>query len=326
MQNDSIKVSVIIPCYNCEAWIRKCIGSLERQTKKSFEIICVDDCSTDNTRYILEDIKKSVNIPFKILINDHNIGPGKSRNKAIENSLGKWIAFCDSDDWYEPVFIEKMLSKAESTSCDIVMCEYRKVFESEKKSIDVHYLYDVDENAGIERMIISSKASLCLLLIRKELFNTMRIPDLRNGEDIAFIPCIESYANNISLVKEPLYNYLMRKQSASNRVKSDKVYKSLRNAYIFTEKNINRRYTKALEFLGIRNVLYGVVLNALKVNTDFKTVRRIIFEFEKKYPRWNTNTYIDTLSKSKRLFLICVKMRLLILCKFFALIHSIVSI
>lgn len=325
MKNDTVTVSVIIPCYNCEEWIEKCISALENQTRKDFEVICVNDCSIDGTRDLLLRLKNSSSLDIKVIDNEINIGPAKSRNKAIKISSGSWLAFCDADDWFDSCFIEKMVSKAEATDSDIVMCEYKKVFESQKESIDVHYLQNIREDADIEEKIVYSKASLCLLLIKKELFQGLEIPDLRNGEDIAFIPCIESRASKIAVVKEPLYNYLMRGRSASNNIKSDKVYKSLQSAFSFTENNIEKGLDEALEFLGIRNVLYGVVLNALKVNTSNSKIRDIIDEFENKYPNWSSNKYLGILGKGKRLFLRCVEKKLLTLCRLFSVIHSRIS-
>lgn len=326
MQNDTATVSVIIPCYNCEEWIEKCIYALENQTRKDFEVICVDDCSTDRTKELLLRLKESSSLDITIIENDNNIGPARSRNKAIMKSCGRWLAFCDADDWFDSCFIEKMMSKAEATDSDIIMCEYKKVFESKKKSVDVHYLQNLSEEAGIEEMIVYSKASLCLLLIKKVLFHGLDIPDLRNGEDIAFIPCIESRASKIAVVKEPLYNYLMRERSASNNIKSDKVYKSLQSAFSFTENNIEKGLDEALEYLGIRDVLYGVVLNALKVNTNYSKIRDIIDEFENKYPNWSSNKYLGTFGNGKRIFLRCVEKKFLILCRLFSIIHSRISI
>ena len=325
MKSNQPEVSIVIPCYNCEKWIEKCIGALSRQTRKDFEIICIDDSSTDDTGCILKRIKTSNTLDLTIITNDMNIGPAKSRNKAIKIARGKWIAFCDADDWYEPSFIEKMLAKANSTSSDIVMCEYRKVFESGKKSIDVRYLTGLPSNPTKEENIIYSKASLCLLLIKKELFGSLELPDLRNGEDIAIIPCLQGRAKIISTVKEPLYNYYIREQSASNNITSVGVYKSLNEAFIFIENNMQSDYKNVQEFLGIRIVLYGVVLNALKVNIDYKSIKLIIKNFEKKYPNWFQNYYFKVMPKTKKIFLLGVKNRLMIFCKAYAMLHSMIS-
>lgn len=322
MQNESVKVSVIIPCYNCERWIGKCIEALENQTRKDFEVICVDDCSTDNTKEVLSRIKDASSLDIKIIYNEHNMGPGESRNKAIVNSSGDWLAFCDSDDWYDRRFIEKMLLTALNTSSDIVMCEYRKVFESGRDDIDVNYLHGIKEDVTVEELINYSKDSLCFLFVNKLLFENFSIPDLRNGEDMAIVPCLESYAKKIACVTQPLYNYCMRPHSASNNIQSRKVYKALLKAFAFTEEHINPEYKDTLEFLGIKNVLYGVMLNAFKVNADNSEMAEVLKQFENKYPNWNANGYMHTLSLSKRVFLFCIKRRLFFPCRFFATIHK----
>lgn len=116
-----IKVSVIIPCYNSYKYMNKCLKSLEDQTFKDFEVIFVDDYSTDNTYNDLKKYLENTNLQWELLKNSQNSGPGQSRNNGIEKAKGEFVCFMDSDDWYENNFLEKMYNKAENEKLDIVM-------------------------------------------------------------------------------------------------------------------------------------------------------------------------------------------------------------
>ena len=86
------------------------------------------------------------------------------------------------------------MTSAEQNSSELVMCEYRKIYETEKKSDEVRYLLPIDDNSSFADKLVYSKSSLCLLLIKRSIFLANPIPDIRNGEDIACIPCIEARA------------------------------------------------------------------------------------------------------------------------------------
>lgn len=317
-------VSVIIPCYNCAEWIENCLAALENQTYKNFEVLCVDDCSADATYAIIEGYKEHSELNIRLLKNDKNSGPAISRNRAALIAQGEWLAFCDSDDWYDQTYLKEMLMAAERDNSDIVMCEYRKIY-SNKEPEDVRYLSYIDNDSSMEDKLVFSKSSLCLLLLKKGLFISNPIPDLRNGEDIACIPCLEAKAERISVVKKPLYNYLMRTSSASNRP-SEKVYKSLLSAFNYIEKGFSDAYPEVLEYLGIRTVLYGATINALKAEVSISIVQEIAEAFSKKYPKWNKNDYISTLSRAKRLYLRLLQLKMYRTCRLLAHIHLKISV
>ncbi|MGK7951571.1 MAG: glycosyltransferase family 2 protein [Xenococcaceae cyanobacterium] len=116
--NQNAKVSVIIPAYNTEKYIQKAIASVLAQTLKNLEIIVVDDCSTDDTINVVQ----SFNDPrLRLLLNSQNLGAGGARNRALEAARGKWIAVLDSDDWYAPERLERLVQVAEQKNADLVV-------------------------------------------------------------------------------------------------------------------------------------------------------------------------------------------------------------
>ncbi len=111
------EVSVIIPAYNTETYIAKAIESALGQTEKNIEVIVVDDASTDRT---VEVVRSFTDKRLKLLINPKNLGAGGARNLALRESKGRWVAVLDSDDWYAPERLEKLLSVAYAEDADMI--------------------------------------------------------------------------------------------------------------------------------------------------------------------------------------------------------------
>ena len=118
--NENIKVSVIIPCYNSERFLKECLDSILDQTLREIEIICVDDGSTDGTLGILHEYAQ--NDKRVQILNQKNQYAGVARNNGMDVSTGKYLSFLDSDDFFEPTMLEKMYEKCEKDEADICLC------------------------------------------------------------------------------------------------------------------------------------------------------------------------------------------------------------
>ena len=112
-----IKVSVIIPAYNTEQYIHKAISSVLSQTLTNIEVIVVDDCSTDNTVGVVQIFADP---RVKLLFNQQNLGVGSTRNRALGSATGEWVAVLDSDDWYAPKRLERLVQIAEEKNADFI--------------------------------------------------------------------------------------------------------------------------------------------------------------------------------------------------------------
>ena len=144
-----IKVSVIVPIYNTEKFLRKCIESIVNQTLEEIEIILINDGSTDNSHIVCEEYSRKY--PKKIrYINNKNIGCSATRNLGISLAKGEYIAFVDSDDYIEQEMYQEMYEKAKKENLDIVVCGINYMNEQTqkiKKSIPINikekndYLY-----------------------------------------------------------------------------------------------------------------------------------------------------------------------------------------
>lgn len=121
-----MKLSIVLPVYNMagDNKLRFCIDSLLSQTISDYEIIAVDDASTDESPNILKQYEKDYPDKVKAILCKENGKQGTAKNIGIKNATGEWIGFIDSDDWVAPTFYEKLLKKAEETGADVVGCHY----------------------------------------------------------------------------------------------------------------------------------------------------------------------------------------------------------
>ncbi|MEE0942222.1 MAG: glycosyltransferase [Methanobrevibacter sp.] len=135
------KISVVMPVYNSSKYLNQAIDSILNQTFSNFELICVDDASTDSSLEILESFAKN-DSRVKILKNDSNKGPGNSRNKALDVSNGKYIFFADSDDWIEKETLEFLFNQCEKDELDVIMFK-NIVFYENKNDFGHEEYYDM---------------------------------------------------------------------------------------------------------------------------------------------------------------------------------------
>lgn len=314
-------VSIVVPCYNVSNCIEQCVDSIEKQSFKNCELICVDDCSTDDTYSILNRIKDNSSLNIIIIRLEKNSGPGIARNKGLEIARGKYIAFCDGDDTYDPSFLSKMTSKASQNDSDLVMCNC-VLINDRGSSHNISYTDSFDEDSSKERYIALSRTSLCYLLVKKELFNDIEMPSFRNGEDMAIVPLLMLKANKIAHVKDHLYYYHINSTSASNSLKKES-YRNLIEVYDFLNNHWDNCYQEELEFISIKTILYSAVVVACKTGISNDEIINQIKKFESIHKNWYQNKYIGELSKHHRAFLVFVKQRQLYLCKVYCWLHTV---
>ena len=113
------KVSVIVPVYNVEKYIKRCLNSILEQTYKDCEIICVDDCGQDKSIQIIEEIQRENPGKIRILYGTVNQGLGAARDRGIAAARGEYITFVDSDDYLKKDYLETYVSRAEETDSDL---------------------------------------------------------------------------------------------------------------------------------------------------------------------------------------------------------------
>jgi glycosyltransferase involved in cell wall biosynthesis len=129
IKNCNPEVSIIIPVYNVEKWIFKTIESIKNQIYQNYEVIVIDDGSTDNTKNI---ISKYTDDPrFKIKMRDHH-GVSSARNYGLKVSIGKYVTYIDGDDYWDINFLSSMINQIEKSDSDLVVCEFR-IYDENKR-------------------------------------------------------------------------------------------------------------------------------------------------------------------------------------------------
>ncbi len=293
-------ISIIVPIYNAEKYLNKCIDSLVNQTKEELEIILVNDGSTDNSENIIKEYKDKRIKYFK----NENQGIGKTRNFGIEQATGKYIMFVDSDDYIEKDACEKLYSKAVNNNLDIVICDFFKVYDSgETEQITIPDFKDssLKENPDI---ITEFLAPWAKLYSRKMIIdNNIRFVENLKYEDAPFV--IESLccANKIGKLNECLNYYLVHTNSETT-VRDKRCFDILK----IIDKI--RKYTKDKDYLKekIDKLTVRIITNYTiqqRMQSNKKTAMEFINEafdyLEKEVPDYKYNKYYQNRSIPRRI-------------------------
>lgn len=245
-------ITVIIPCYNIENYIEKCIESIENQTYKNIEIIVVDDGSKDKTVEILNNLqKKYTNI--KVYENSKNKGAACARNFAIKKAKGEYIGFVDSDDYITEDYYQKLMQKAIDENADLVATDIEVVFEGTNQPSVLSKAC----NGPVTKFNLVNNglaASPCNKIIKKDLIEKYPFLEGKINEDVASILPAIINAEKVAYVDEMKYFYIQRKNSVQNkevdikrlqmfdaidvcfnRIKEDKDFKKYQEAILYQQ-------------------------------------------------------------------------------------------
>ena len=210
-------VSVIMPAYNAETFIRDAIDSVRTQTIIDWELLVIDDCSKDETCSIVEEIAY-IDSRVKLLRNEKNMGAAGSRNRGLDIFRGKYVALLDSDDYWYPNMLEKMLYRAAETEADIIYCSYELVDE---QGVKVCNDFLVPEKTSFQESIVRSVITCSTVLFTRELAKNNRFPINMYHEDIAMWFQILRDGGTARGVPDVLAAYRQRSDSkTANKLKS----------------------------------------------------------------------------------------------------------
>ena len=220
----NIKVSIIIPVYNVEKYVGKCLDSVLNQTLKEIEIICVNDGSTDNSSKILEEYaEKDKRI---IIINKQNSGLGAARNTGMEYATGEYIGFLDSDDWVHTAMYEKLYKNGKFHGSDIVMCPMLIVNEINENLSDYSY-YDLNcfsedfnncvfDHKKTKDFMFKIAVNAYNKIYRTEFIKKInaKFPEGLIFEDNPFFYYTYLNASNLSIIRDFLYFHRINRQNS----------------------------------------------------------------------------------------------------------------
>lgn len=233
-------ISVIIPVYNLEKYIKACIDMFLKQTYQDFELIFVNDASCDNSLEIL----KSYDDPRIKIFTVEKMYAGGARNYGMNKAKGEWIIFFDGDDICKNTFLEKMLKKAQDGNFDVVICASNEFIEKKQKFSNhrmAHLLENLDENISGNLHRINNNLLLELVepwnkIYKKDFLisNGIEFPEIKCAEDLPFSCEVLIKADKIGFVKEILVSRRIRKTSVSFR--ADDNWKNYFTAYKMADK------------------------------------------------------------------------------------------
>ncbi len=209
-------ISIVVPAYNVEKYIGKCIESLMNQTYQNIEIIIIDDGSSDNTAQICDDYAYKDN-RIKV-VHRENMGVSAARNYGIEISKGEFVAFIDSDDFVSKIYCEKMISAISRNNAEVAICCMHDY--EENKKIEVEEKEYVEEVLNPEETIIdfikTGKYFDCMggKMLSRRLINMIKFPINRIYEDCATVYKFYTNANRSVVLNQEYYFYLVHRNGS----------------------------------------------------------------------------------------------------------------
>ena len=310
MSSVPLSVTVIVPIYNVEKYIDKCIESLLSQTYNNIEIILVDDGSTDESGNIADQYAESYN--NILVIHKENGGLSSARNAGIKIAKGQWIAFVDSDDYVRKDYVSKLLEIATNSDADVAVCNKEPVGFKKKKSFEWPSTVLSGREAIEERFYLQCSSQIWLYLFKAKTFreNDIYFPEGRNYESTTVIVKALYNANRVAFTNEKLYYYVNRKGSISHDKYSEKNCKdmliSAEDLNSFLDKtSTNFKYAPYYEYCIINSALnYMSRSHASRIYTKriWQNTRKQLISL---YPKVEFPSFKIKLKRSILLFLSC---------------------
>lgn len=293
-------ISIIIPAYNIENYIAKCLDSLLNQTYKNIEIIVVNDGSSDNTGKVIDDYaSKYENIKA---IHKKNAGVSAARNSGMEVANGDYIGFVDGDDTVDEEMFEVLINNAIKYGADISHCGYKMVFPSR---IDYYYntgeLIEQDNELGLKDLILGQRVEPGLVnkLYKRELFKTVRMnEEIKINEDLLANYYLFKQSSKSVFYDKCMYSYILRKGSAAtSKVNINKIVDPIkvRKEILDDLENNTDLYNIAYERYVLS--LVGICRNVqVRKNKEYKSY---VYD-AKKSLRYEINNIIKNKAVSKK--------------------------
>lgn len=287
-----MKVSVIVPVYNVEKYIEKCLDSLVNQTLKEMEIIIVNDGSLDNSEKIIKKYeKKYSNI---IYLKKENGGLSSARNYGIDYANGEYIAFLDSDDYVSLDMYEKMYNKAKEKDFDMVVCDINYLYQDKTIRVDCGIKKDT---TNIKKTYLTIHPAAWNKIFKRDLFDNGII--FKMGvwfEDVEFIYRMLPYVKSIGVIHDAFNQYVQREGSITSMV-NPKIYDYVDNmngvVEFYKQRRLEKKYKKELEYVYVRYIYATFIKSVLRYNYDeyMKAVNYAIANVKDYYPYYRLNHY-----------------------------------
>lgn len=286
-------ISIIVPVWNVEKYLSKCLDSILAQTYSNYEIVIVNDGSPDNSQTIINKYAKKYPKKIRAFIKT-NGGLSDARNFGIKKAKGEYLIFVDSDDTIESTMVEKMYDFAKENDYDIVACGTKLVFDDggHKEIRARFYLNDINY---LDYII--SVPTACNKIYKRHLFD--KNYQFKKGifyEDLELIPSFVIKTSKIGYIEKSFYNYYQRTgsimlQPVFNNKLLD-IFTSLDSlTNRFKLNNVYDEYYEEIEYLYIEHLLYSAALRFSMYKEGAKYINKINEIINNKYKNWHKNKY-----------------------------------
>ena len=297
------KVSVIVPVYNVEAYLDKCLDSLVNQTLEDIEIIIVNDSTPDNSQQIIDKYVKMYPHKIKSFIKP-NGGIADTRNFGLSKATGEYIGFVDGEDYVDLTMFEKLYNEAKRTDAQIVSCDF--YWEYPEKIV---YAQDGPFYNNREYMV-NVLAVLWNKIYKKEWINQLEFRFIENlrYEDSSYLIKCAPYLSSIGYVNEPLVYYVQREDyiTYTQNYKVGDMLTVFNDIFEFYQKHhLYNQYQSELEYLTLKYFLGSSFLRAAQIQ-DKNSRKSILKEgwklLNKRFPNWRKNQYLVSQKDKKHLY------------------------
>lgn len=271
------KVTIAVPIYGVEAYIKRCAISLFEQSYENIEYIFVNDCTKDNSIQVLEKVIEKYpkrGSQVKIINHDMNRGLAATRNTAIEHASGEFIMWVDSDDYIHKDIVAKCCHAQSLTNADIVSCGCCVL--SQKKSKQLHiksYNSSIDFSLALFQR--KTHGAVWGRLIRKQLYidHNIRVKEGVNmGEDFQVMPILAYFSNSVSFIDEPLYYYDCSCVSSYTNLYSKSKFLQDWESFDIVKcffAQFNHKYDKEINLAELKVIITDFVFSARYKNIDY---------------------------------------------------------
>lgn len=295
------KISIIVPVFNMEKYIRECLDSLVSQTLADIEILAINDASTDRSSDILAEYACAYPDKLQIFTLEVNSKQGTARNLGVEKANGEYIMFVDGDDILDINACEQMYQKADENSADIIFCDYETFDGSNECTYcqHVHKEYLGVLTTAKKKALLTTSVVPWAKMIRRRLIidNGIFFPEKVFYEDLATTYLFYLYASKADKVEKAFYKYRITSQSTTTQRNQKRHYQYIGMANLLLDRILKadpgRIYLDEMEFFAFEQMYCIGIKNAMRQfdRPSFEYLDSLLFSLENRYPDYTDNVY-----------------------------------
>lgn len=299
------KLSLVVPIYNVEAYLSQCLDSILTQSNVDMEVLLVNDGSTDGSKAIIDDYALKYPDLF-VVVDKQNGGLGDARNCGAALAKGEYLAFLDSDDFYEPNVLAELIQTADEMNADLVNFDYYEYYSEGKKEMRSALPKDISELN--DKTYLFANPCAWNKLIRRSCYETNQtmFPPRIWYEDIATTPAYVKVCNKIIYYPKPLVNYRQRADSITSKTKfSMRTLEIIEAMQLTINAFKDSQYIKEIEYLSIYQLCYISSYRFMEFK-KYDELKQCLEALEKAFPDWQHNAYYQAKPFAFKLYCECL--------------------